>query len=281
MVTAPAAVRRRRMHGEYERFQKIYQNHRDNIEKYSLIKPLSILVTRDIAHAKSLCESFVEFLAKQENKSKQAAEEKVLVVTSAREHKANIAKLRYVDDRTDKTEWIISVSMLTEGWDVKNVFQIVPWEDRAFNSKLLIAQVLGRGLRLPEEYKSPQPKVTVFNHKAWSSKIKRLVDEVLEIETRISSVSLSSGVRSQYHFVVKNINYSTEQTAVDKVSEGGTVDFSRLVSEGIALESQSVEIEKGTTYESVLGSSSRERNYAIWCSVSVYQRQFPQCIESF
>lgn len=266
--------------GEYERFQKIYQNHRDNIEKYSLIKPLSILVTRDIAHAKSLCESFVEFLAKQENKSKQAAEEKVLVVTSAREHKANIAKLKYVDDRTDKTEWIISVSMLTEGWDVKNVFQIVPWEDRAFNSKLLIAQVLGRGLRLPEEYKSPQPKVTVFNHKAWSSKIKRLVDEVLEIETRISSVSLSSGVRSQYHFVVKNINYSTEQTAVDKVSEGGTVDFSRLVSEGIALESQSVEIEKGTTYESVLGSSSRERNYAIrnitWSIEEVVDKLFEE-----
>ena len=33
--------------------------------------------------------------------------------------------------------------MLSEGWDVKNVFQIVPHEERAFNSKLLIAQVLG------------------------------------------------------------------------------------------------------------------------------------------
>lgn len=120
----------------------------------------------------------------------------------------------------------------------------------------------------------------MFNHKAWSSKIKRLVDEVLEIETRISSVSLSSGVRSQYHFVVKNINYSTEQTAVDKVSEGGTVDFSRLVSEGIALESQSVEIEKGTTYESVLGSSSRERNYAIrnitWSIEEVVDKLFEE-----
>lgn len=249
--------------GEYERFQKIYQNHRDNNEKYPLVKPLSILVCRDIAHAKLLCENFVEFLAKQENKPKKVVEEKVLLVTSSREHKSNVAKLKYVDDRTEKTEWIISVSMLTEGWDVKNVFQIVPWEDRAFNSKLLIAQVLGRGLRVPEEYKSPQPKVTVFNHKAWSSKIKRLVDEVLEIETRVSSVSLSTGTRSQYHFVVKNINYTTEQTAVDKVSENGTVDFSRLVSEGIALESQSVQIEKGTTYESVLGSTSRERNYAI------------------
>jgi type III restriction enzyme len=46
-------------------------------------------------------------------------------------------------------EWIFSVSMLTEGWDVQNVFQIVPHEKRAFASKLLIAQVLGRGLRVP------------------------------------------------------------------------------------------------------------------------------------
>ena len=45
----------------------------------------------------------------------------------------------------------------------KNVFQIVPWEDRAFNSKLLIAQVLGRGLRMPENTIG-QPKVRVFNH---------------------------------------------------------------------------------------------------------------------
>ena len=66
--------------------------------------------------------------------------------------------------------------MLTEGWDVKNVFQIVPMEERAFNSKLLVAQVLGRGLRIPNAYNTPQPKVTVFNHKSWSSKIKKLIE---------------------------------------------------------------------------------------------------------
>ncbi len=249
--------------GDNERFQKIYQNHRDNAERYSLIKPLSILVTSDIKHAKNLYSDFIDFLVKQENKSKKDIESKVLIVTSAREHKANVSKLRYVDDKTDQTEWIISVSMLTEGWDVKNVFQIVPWEDRAFNSKLLVAQVLGRGLRIPEAYKMPQPKVVVFNHKAWSSKIKKLVDEVLEIETRVVSSVITSGTRSEYHYSVKNINYSTEFTEVEKTNETNTVDFTRLLKEGIALESQSVEVEKGTTYETVFGNNSRERNYAI------------------
>lgn len=249
--------------GDNERFQKIYQNHRDNIERYPLVKPLSILVTSDINHAKNLYSDFVDFLAKQENKKKKDVEEKVLIVTSAREHKTNITKLKFVDDKTDLTEWIISVSMLTEGWDVKNVFQIVPWEDRAFNSKLLIAQVLGRGLRVPDAYVMPQPRVTVFNHKAWSNKIKRLVDEVLEIETRVQSTVILDNSRSEFHFSVKNINYTTEQTEVEKISESNSMDFTRLMTEGIALESQSVEIEKGTTYETVFGGNSRERNYAI------------------
>lgn len=249
--------------GSNERFQKIYQNHRDNIEKYPLVKPLSILVTRDITRAKTLYSDFVEFLSKQENKFKKDVEQKVLIVTSSREHRANVTRLKYVDDKADAAEWIISVSMLTEGWDVKNVFQIVPWEDRAFNSRLLIAQVLGRGLRIPKVYQSPQPKVVVFNHKAWSSKIKRLVDEVLEIEARINSVVITEGTRSVYHFSAKNINYSTEQITVDKQAEPGSIDFTRLMKEGIVLESQSVEVERGTTYESVLDGSPRERNYAI------------------
>ncbi len=249
--------------GVNERFQKIYQNHRDNIEKYPLVKPLSILVTCSIVHAKNLYDDFINFLSKQENKEKKDVESKVIIVTSAREHRSNVAKLRFVDDKTDNTEWIISVSMLTEGWDVKNVFQIVPWEDRAFNSKLLIAQVLGRGLRVPEVYQSPQPKVVVFNHKAWSSKIKRLVDEVLEIETRIYSIVLTSGPRAKYHFSVKNINYSIEQIEIEKPAETGAFDFTRLITDGIALESQSVQVERGTTYETVLSGASRERNYAI------------------
>ena len=246
-----------------ERFQKIYQNHRDNAERYPLVKPLTILVTRDIRSAKALWDELTEFLARREGRPRQEVEPAVLLVTSAREHRGNVARLRTVDDREDAVEWIVSVSMLTEGWDVKNVFQIVPWEDRAFNSKLLVAQVLGRGLRIPPAYQTPQPKVVVFNHRAWGSKIRRLVDEVLEIETRVSSLPLTEGERKKYHFTVHNLNYTTRQTPVEKEAQPGTVDFSRLMAEGIALESQSVEVESGTTYETAVGGGTRERNYAI------------------
>src|SRR5205823_10525085 len=115
------------------------------------------------------------------------AAEKVPAVTSTPKHQANLARLKLVDSKQSKVEWIVSVSMLSEGWDVQNVFQIVPHEERAFNSKLLVAQVLGRGLRRPEAYLGERPIVTVFNHDAWSSRIQNLVDEVLEVEKRISS----------------------------------------------------------------------------------------------
>lgn len=42
-------------------------------------------------------------------------------------------------------EIIVSVLMLTEGWDVRNVTNIVPL--RAFDSEILVEQTMGRGLR--------------------------------------------------------------------------------------------------------------------------------------
>ncbi|MEK0338076.1 MAG: DEAD/DEAH box helicase family protein, partial [Nitrosopumilus sp.] len=182
------------------KFQKIYDNHDQNKQNYRKIKPLTILITKDIKNAKRLLTDISEFLMKRENLSEKEVEEKTLIVTSHNDHKVNIQKLKEVDNYDNPIEWIISVSMLTEGWDVKNVFQIVPWEDRAFNSKLLIAQVLGRGLRIPPEYQSPQPKVRIFNHDSWSRNIKGLVDEILEIEKRLISTPLINGDRDKYHF---------------------------------------------------------------------------------
>jgi type III restriction enzyme len=67
-------------------------------------------------------------------------------------------RLRKVVDTIGKTEWedegeppgknircVVSVGMLTEGWDAQNVTQILGL--RAFTSQLLCEQVVGRGLR--------------------------------------------------------------------------------------------------------------------------------------
>lgn len=249
-----------------EKFQKIHQNHEFNKSKYIRIKPLTILVTKDIGKAKNLREDLVEFLIDTEKISRQIAEDKVTIVTSDPTHSINVMKLKYVDQKTSPIEWIVSVSMLTEGWDVKNVFQIVPWEDKAFNSKLLIAQVLGRGLRKPVEYFNSMPKVTVFNHDSWSKNIKELVNEVLEIETRISSDVIVAGDRSKYNFDVYNINYSREENEIDSGQSVNLVkNFSDMEEKGITLESQVVSVNKDTVYETVVGNSNtvREVSYTV------------------
>ena len=196
---------------DYEKFQKIYQNHQKNKIKYSSVKPISIIVTSDINSAKNIYEDFVDFLVDAMLVDKEIVEKKVLIVTSHKDHKENIAKLQNVDDKNDSVEWIISVSMLTEGWDVKNVFQIVPWEDRAFNSKLLVSQVLGRGLRIPVSF-TAQPSVRVFNHSAWSKSIRKIVDEVLENESIIYSRIINDGERAKYNFVLHNLTYDKQPT---------------------------------------------------------------------
>ena len=248
--------------GVDEKFQKIYQNHQDNIRKYDKIKPLSILITKDINKAKNLKDDLVDFLVKQEELPKEEIEKQVLIVTSHKDHKANLPKLKTVDEKDDPTEWIISVSMLTEGWDVKNVFQIVPWEDKAFNSKLLIAQVLGRGLRVPLVYQNPQPKVIVFNHDSWSKNIKGLIDEVLEIETRIQSKVLREGKRSKYNFEVYNIDYSKEQKEIPHTPKS-VMSFNSLMKNLIPLESQSTTVKKDTNFEEVSDFKTRNKEYEI------------------
>jgi len=239
--------------GEDEKFQKIYDNHIENkTVKYRKVKPITILVTKNITACKRLSDKLITFLATKEKISKEQAAKKVLIVTSANEHKSNIPILRRVDDKDNPIEWITSVSMLSEGWDVKNVFQIVPHEERAFNSKLLIAQVLGRGLRIPEVYRGNQPVVTVFNHDKWSGSIKHLVDEVLEIEKRIHSYPVEK--KEDYNFDLYQIDY---EKVIEETKEYPKEDEFELLKKGyITYSSQEEEVEKSTTYVRAVSGES-------------------------
>lgn len=58
-----------------------------------------------------------------------------------------LARLAAVEEPESKVRVIVSVSMLKEGWDVKNIFVICSF--RPSISDVLTEQTLGRGLRLP------------------------------------------------------------------------------------------------------------------------------------
>ncbi|MBZ9630981.1 DEAD/DEAH box helicase family protein [Salegentibacter sp. LM13S] len=229
---------------EDQRFQKIYQNQNQNKVTYKNVKPITILITNNITNAKRLETRLVEFLMLEEGVEEREIRDKlVMTVTSDKAHKHNLIRLEDVDMPESTVEWIISVSMLTEGWDVKNVFQIVPMEERAFNSKLLISQVLGRGLRVPPQY-TGNAEVTIFNHSSWGSKIKGLVDEILELEMRLESSNITKGDRSKFHFELYNIDYNKIEKAVENNSKKKEFNYKGF----ITLESSVDRVSQETTY---------------------------------
>lgn len=155
---------------------------KDGVKK----KPIGIIITADIAEAKKVGEDFKRILKERKETN---IDEKVICYTSDPEHLKNEELFDNVDiyegSKANKVEWIISVSMLSEGWDCKNVFLIVPHQERAFNSKLLISQVVGRGLRRVPELDDKYQEVIVLNHKKWGDEnINLLVNDVVDTTTR-------------------------------------------------------------------------------------------------
>jgi len=89
-------------------------------------------------------------------------------------------------------------------------------EERIFNSKLLISQVLGRGLRIPRKVLNVDifqtyPWLTVTNHEKFADHIKELMYAVTNSDMYISSEPLpiveKDDWRGRHHFTVFNLNY--------------------------------------------------------------------------
>ncbi|MBA7535219.1 hypothetical protein ES705_27472 [subsurface metagenome] len=90
---------------------------------------------------------------------------------------------RELDHNTSPYSCIVSVLMLREGWDVRNVTTVVPL--RAFSSKanILPEQTLGRGLRRITPPGGANELVTVIEHPAFASLYQQeLAQEGLPIE---------------------------------------------------------------------------------------------------
>lgn len=110
-----------------------------------IVKPFLLVIARDTTHAAqmlTLIESDGFFEGRYQGKAIQ--------VDSSRTGKAEeemIARLLKVEQSDEPTEIVIHVNMLKEGWDVTNLYTIVPL--RAANARILIEQSIGRGLRLP------------------------------------------------------------------------------------------------------------------------------------
>jgi type III restriction enzyme len=109
------------------------------------VKPFLLVIARDTTHASQLLQ-----MIESEGFFAGAYKGKVIQVDSSRtgkEEEEMIAQLLTVEHAENPTEIVIHVNMLKEGWDVTNLYTIVPL--RAANARTLVEQSIGRGLRLP------------------------------------------------------------------------------------------------------------------------------------
>ena len=127
----------------------IHENTKNELEIYSRtnglprIKPFILVVCRDTTHAR---EVFEYINSGDFYKGDYAG--KALQIDSTTRNTEDIEKqFLTLEHEDNEIEIVIHVNMLKEGWDVTNLYTIVPL--RAANAAVLIEQTIGRGLRLP------------------------------------------------------------------------------------------------------------------------------------
>jgi type III restriction enzyme len=157
---------------------RVHENTKVHLETWArqndkpIVKPFMLVVARDTSHADQL-QKFMEstefFSGSYAGKviqvhSNQGGEEKEEV----------IQRLLAVESPDEPTEIVVHVNMLKEGWDVTNLYTIVPL--RAANARTLVEQSMGRGLRLPYGKRTGDQAVDTLNIIAHDS-FQAIIDE--------------------------------------------------------------------------------------------------------
>lgn len=137
-----------------------------------IVKPFVLVIARDITHAGSLLA-----LIQSDGFFEGRYKDKVIQVDSSQsgaKEEEMIERLLKVEHTDEPTEIVIHVNMLKEGWDVTNLYTIVPL--RAANARILIEQSIGRGLRLPYGKRTGVTAVDRLNIVA-HDKFQEIIDE--------------------------------------------------------------------------------------------------------
>lgn len=127
---------------EYIR-QKLINYAQNNNKR--IVKPFVLIVCKNIEHAK-----WIENYITSSDFKNGYYKNKVITIHSKNtkvESDENLKKLLDVEKLENPVEIVIHVNSLKEGWDVNNLYTIIPL--RTATSKILREQMIGRGLRLP------------------------------------------------------------------------------------------------------------------------------------
>jgi len=127
---------------------RLHESVKVDLETYArennlrIVKPFVLIIARDTTHASELMK-----LVQSAQFFQGRYADKVIQVDSSVKEEETVEKLLTVEQNDNPVEVVIHVNMLKEGWDVTNLYTIIPL--RAANARTLIEQSIGRGLRLP------------------------------------------------------------------------------------------------------------------------------------
>ncbi|MEQ8289522.1 MAG: DEAD/DEAH box helicase family protein [Gammaproteobacteria bacterium] len=130
---------------------RVHENVKVELEVYArqngqpIVKPFMLVVAQDTTHADALVN-----IIQADDFFDGRYRDKVIQVHSnqrGEEKDETVERLLKVEDPDELTEIVVHVNKLKEGWDVTNLYTIVPL--RAARSQILTEQTIGRGLRLP------------------------------------------------------------------------------------------------------------------------------------
>ena len=109
------------------------------------VKPFVLVVCKDTKHA----EQVKAYISSSDFYDGKYADKTIILHSNQRgaEKDENVQLLLDVEKFTNPIEIVIHVNILKEGWDVNNLYTIIPLRTAA--SQTLREQTIGRGLRLP------------------------------------------------------------------------------------------------------------------------------------
>lgn len=155
-----------------------------------VVRPFMLVVTQDTTHAGQV-RQFIESEKFFDGRYKGRVIE-IHSKLTGEESDENAQRLLNIEKGGD-TDIVIHVNKLKEGWDVSNLFTIVPL--RASASDILTEQTLGRGLRLPYGKRTGVAVVdqlTVIAHDRFNDLIERAKEDN-GVTRRLKTVTIGEG----------------------------------------------------------------------------------------
>lgn len=194
----------------------------------AMVKPFILVICKNISHAIA-----TEERMQSEDFFGGQYKGKVLRIDSTTKKDEEVEALFMSLDSTDnEIEVVIHVNMLKEGWDVSNLYTIVPL--RAADAPILVEQSIGRGLRLPYGGRrtgdDEVDKLTVIAHENFKSVIDAARDPN-SVLNRLSYVEYDPEEKQEKSTVVtastqQDQKYEQQKRQVHSEEEKKAVDTS-------------------------------------------------------